>query len=207
MIKALILDIGGVLIKYSENPSNTKLLEYLQITPEVYEEAFSKMRKKLSIGEITEDEGWKLFCTEIKKPVYLEFFKSEYRKQMKEFLQENNLINNELIELLKKFKTQGVRLAALPNTTIMNTDVYTDLGVYSFFNFVVTSFQEKMKKPNPLFFKKALDLLKVTPEETIFIDDSPWHVDAAKKLGMKAILYEDNIRLINTLKSFGLSIH
>lgn len=206
MIKALVLDIGGVLIKYSENPTNTSLVEYLQITPDVYEEAFSKMRKKLSVGEITEDEGWKLFCTEIKKIADLDFLKSEYRKQMKEYLQENNLINNELIELLKKFKSQGLQLAALPNTTIMNTDVYTDLGIYSFFNFVVTSFQEKMKKPNPLFFKKALNLLKGAPEETIFVDDSPWHVDAAKNMGMKAILYEDTSGLINSFKSFGLSI-
>jgi FMN phosphatase YigB (HAD superfamily) len=44
------------------------------------------------------------------------------------------------------------------------------------------------RKPEPSIFKQVLQENNLKPEETLFIDDSPQHLAAAEKLGMKTFL-------------------
>lgn len=192
MIKALIFDVGGVLITYAENTSVTALINKLQITKEKYEEAFANMRSKLTLGNITENEGWKSFCEEINRTEDINFLKQEYRRQYEEHLIKNNLINKELLDLIYKLKSTGYKLGVLANTTVMNTDVYRKLGLYGDFDQVVLSYEEKAKKPNPLFFKEALKKLNVRAEESFFIDDLERHILAAKDIGIEGVQYINN---------------
>lgn len=43
------------------------------------------------------------------------------------------------------------------------------------------------RKPNPEVFSMCLDNLGFKPNETLFIDDTPEHVEGAKKAGLRAI--------------------
>lgn len=44
------------------------------------------------------------------------------------------------------------------------------------------------RKPNADFFQQILDENKLDPTETLFIDDSPQHLEGAKKLGIQTYL-------------------
>jgi 2-haloacid dehalogenase len=44
-----------------------------------------------------------------------------------------------------------------------------------------------MIKPDPAIYLLTLERLDIAPEESIFIDDSPGHVAAARALGIHAI--------------------
>ena len=46
-------------------------------------------------------------------------------------------------------------------------------------------------KPNPDIFLKAAELLGLTPEECIVVEDSPAGIRAAYAAGMKAVLVPD----------------
>lgn len=52
------------------------------------------------------------------------------------------------------------------------------------------------RKPNPEIFEQVLEENNLDPAETLFIDDSPQHLETAKKLGMQTYLMTapDNIR-------------
>jgi len=47
---------------------------------------------------------------------------------------------------------------------------------------------ERKRKPDPIFFEQVLKENNLTPEETLFIDDSPQHLAAAETLGLKTFL-------------------
>lgn len=61
-----------------------------------------------------------------------------------------------------------------------------------------------MRKPNAEIFEFVLNTHGLVPEETLFIDDSPQHLEAASKLGMKTALVERPEPLRNIVDRLGL---
>ena len=45
-----------------------------------------------------------------------------------------------------------------------------------------------MRKPNPAIFEMVLKENNLLAEETLFIDDSPQHIEGAKKVGLNTLL-------------------
>lgn len=45
-----------------------------------------------------------------------------------------------------------------------------------------------MRKPDPEIFELVLQEQKLVPEETLFLDDSPQHLETARQLGLKTAL-------------------
>ncbi|MGJ1432926.1 HAD family hydrolase [Sphingobacterium spiritivorum] len=58
----------------------------------------------------------------------------------------------------------------------------------SFFEKDYYSHLMKMRKPNADIFEYVLNTHDLNPEETVFIDDSPQHLDTAAKLGLQTFL-------------------
>ncbi len=61
-------------------------------------------------------------------------------------------------------------------------------------------------KPNPLIFREALRACKVNAEEAVYIDDVPAYVEAARRLGMTAIVFQSPEQLQSELKMAGVEI-
>lgn len=61
-------------------------------------------------------------------------------------------------------------------------------------------------KPNPLIFREALRACKVNAEEAVYIDDVPAYVEAARRLGMTAIVFQSPEQLQSGLKMAGVEI-
>jgi epoxide hydrolase-like predicted phosphatase len=68
------------------------------------------------------------------------------------------------------------------------------------FDEVVLSIDAGVVKPDPRIFELITEKLKAELKEVVFIDDRMKNVGAAKKLGMKAILYEDTPKLKQKLQ-------
>jgi HAD superfamily hydrolase (TIGR01509 family) len=54
---------------------------------------------------------------------------------------------------------------------------------------VFCSGDEGIAKPDPKAFELTLERLGLKPNEAVFIDDTREHVEAARKLGLKGILF------------------
>jgi len=61
------------------------------------------------------------------------------------------------------------------------------------------SYQMKMLKPEPAFFREAVRRIGLPPEEILFVDDSRVNVDAARSLGISAVLAPQGADLRNLL--------
>ena len=57
----------------------------------------------------------------------------------------------------------------------------------NWFDSIVVSGAEKMRKPAPEFYQILLNRHHVKPEEALFIDDNYRNILAAEKLGIKSI--------------------
>lgn len=61
-----------------------------------------------------------------------------------------------------------------------------------------------MRKPNKDIFERVIDEQGLVPEETLFIDDSPQHLETAGQLGLKTVLFNTPKELKNLIDTLGL---
>ncbi len=78
------------------------------------------------------------------------------------------------IPTLKRLKTLGYRMALISNASDdPNTQVLVDkLGVREFFEVIVSSASQGVRKPNPKIFETALEQMNLTPNSVAMVGDT-----------------------------------
>lgn len=64
-------------------------------------------------------------------------------------------------------------------------------SVFSPFRDIVVSGDERLVKPDPAIYRLAIERFGVVPQETIFVDDNPANVAAARVEGIDAVPFTD----------------
>ena len=109
------------------------------------------------------------------------------------------------VAILDALRERGVRLYALTNwshdTFVVARQRYAFLR---WFQDIVVSGTEGLIKPDPAIFQLLLRRGGIDPARAIYIDDTSRHVEAAKALGMRALLFQDASTLHRELSSLGL---
>ncbi len=96
---------------------------------------------------------------------------------------------HDTVEIFKQLKESGkYKIYALTNwsaeTFPMARERFDFLG---WFDGIVVSGAEKMRKPTPAFYQTLLDRYHVNADEALFIDDNYRNILAAEKMGIKCI--------------------
>lgn len=91
----------------------------------------------------------------------------------------------------------------LSNTNIIHEEAFNkilkaqcgfnSMGV--FFDKIYYSHRVGLRKPNKEIFQLILDQNSLNPEKTLFIDDSPQHIESAKTLGIQTIWLEPGMTI------------
>ncbi len=96
------------------------------------------------------------------------------------------------LDVLSYLKEKGHRLGLISNSTCHRfvLRLMEKHGLNKFFNEILSSAGEGIRKPHPEIFRRALERLESYPEETIMVGDlEEYDVKGAKSVGMKAILF------------------
>lgn len=93
------------------------------------------------------------------------------------------------VEIFRRLKDSGeYKIYALTNWSYETFPIAQEK--YDFLNWfdgVVVSGTERMRKPQPEFYQILLDRYNVKPEEAVFIDDNFRNIEAGRKLGIDSI--------------------
>jgi epoxide hydrolase-like predicted phosphatase len=193
-VRAIFFDLGGVVIRTEYQAPREHLAERLNTTYEdlnriVFE---SDSSREASIGAITTEAHWDAVTRRLGRPV------SETRAIREEFFA-GDIVDRDLVDYIRalrpRFKT-GAISNAWPN---MREYVAAQKMDDAFDAFVISA-EVGVMKPEPKIFQIALDALEVAPHEAAFVDDTPANVEAARALGMHAILFKVPARALSDLK-------
>lgn len=184
MIKAIIFDVGGVLIKTVDQTPRMKLAKEFNLTmPEIHGLVFGTSKNKdPQLGIIT----WEEHLTGICKKLAINDEDGEDFIDM--FFAGDHLdsVLIEEIEILKEKYKIGILSNAMSNLTELLTESWE---IINHFEVVVNSSEEGLRKPDKRIYTIALEKLSVLPEEAIFIDDKEENSSAATELGIHGIQY------------------
>jgi putative hydrolase of the HAD superfamily len=73
--------------------------------------------------------------------------------------------------------------------------------VIALFDAVIESSRTGLRKPNPLFYERACELVKVAPAEVVFLDDLGINLKPAKAMGMTTIKVIDSAQALSDLET------
>jgi putative hydrolase of the HAD superfamily len=186
-IKNIIFDLGGVILDIDETI--------------VYKEL-----EKLDIStmELARSKEFKELMSKFDTGIYTA---PTFRKRMKALVHQEKMtdqkfdaiwnamlldIPRERIEAIEKVK-KHYKIFLMSNTNVIHYDLYVrDLqlrfGYHEFdelFHKSYFSFAEHLEKPDPRFFELILDHEGLSPEETLFIDDTEKNIKVAQSLGIR----------------------
>jgi 2-haloacid dehalogenase len=109
-------------------------------------------------------------------------------------------------ELVAALHERGVPLFAITN---FSADFWPPFHAqertfFDRFRDIVVSGEEKLLKPDPAIYYRALDRFRLRPAEALFIDDRAINVEGAEAVGMKAHLFTTAESLRARLRVEGL---
>ena len=144
------------------------------------------------LGRKTSEEYWHLIGPELRLNSADEVNRFRRRYHADE------AINEAVLDLIRKLHGR-YKLAILSNSHRGLTRWLVDWKMRGLFDVVFCSGDEGLVKPDPAAFRKTLQRLGAEPGETVFIDDTREHVEAARKLGIHSIVFTAAEALNNDL--------
>ena len=199
--RAIIFDIGRVLIRVDATRAMAGLAKGISLSPEEVWSAIEKDPRMMDWqeGRIS-PRDWHLHLAK-RLGVSLTF--EQFSEVWNGALDPNPIQSDSFLEKLSK----KYRLALLSNTDpIHMSSEETRFPFFRFFPVRIYSFKVGASKPSPIIYREALKGLKVRAEEAIFIDDIAAYVEAARKLGMGGVVFQSPEQLSDGLRELGIEI-
>lgn len=201
MIKTVLFDFGGVLGPVGKRGFITKIVAdlcdrdpsqvlfsdlepSLRGTPEEEAQFFAELNRRYS-ANITPDKFLSK-CFDLFEPA------------------------TEVYDMAAKLRRSGLQTGILSNVFSLNAREIERRGLYDGFDPIILSCYEKLVKPDPRIYQKALQVLDCEPHEVLFIDDQQIFLDPAISLGMYTVLAQNPAQIVadtlQILRDQGLDI-
>ncbi len=102
-------------------------------------------------------------------------------------------VRPEMVECARSLRQEGLRTGLLTNNVAEFREHWrATLPVAELFHDIVDSSEVGVRKPDPRIYELACERLSVAPARAVFLDDHPGNVDAARRVGLEAILVEED---------------
>jgi glucose-1-phosphatase len=200
-LRAIIFDIGRVLIRVDPSRATIAFAKGISLSPQEVWSAIEKNPRwqDWQEGRLSPRDWYLHICQRLKVTLTFEQFTHAWNDS----LDPKPIQDDAFLERLSK----SYRLALLSNTDPVHVaHMETAFNFFQFFPMRIYSCVLGASKPNPLIFREALRALKVRAEESVFIDDIPAYVEAARSLGMGGIPYISPEQLKHDLAALGVDL-
>lgn len=197
MIKAIIFDVGGVLVQKVFAPIVDWLAAEYHIDSSALHGYAWPLFGKVNLGQMTEKQMFEKIVKELHIPIDATLLEQK-SMQLK--------LIPEVWECVKALKGK-YKLAILSNMGHAWAKAREEeFHLSGLFDEIVWSCDLGLKKPDLKIFRYLIDKLNVSSEECIFIDDKPSNIDAAKESGMNGIIYQTPQQLRQELATLGVDV-
>jgi glucose-1-phosphatase len=197
-VKHIIFDLGGVLLNIDYRHTEQAFID-LGITN--FHDLYSQVKQNSffddwETGKITRAD----FVKGLQQACFLDLTEEQIRTAWNAMLIDLPLRRLQLLQQLRLYYD----LVLLSNINEIHEDAIIKMlkdthgqNLAAFFDKIYYSHRIGLRKPSPEVFRYVLDDNGFKAEDTLFIDDSPQHIESAKALGIKTIYLEKSMTIEN----------
>lgn len=196
-MRHIIFDLGGVLLNIDYQLTEQA---FIQLGIKKFPEMYSQLKQSTLFddfekGIVSSAE----FVEVLKKTADIDLSDKDIINAWNAMLLDFPLRRLQILQQLRIYHD----LILLSNTNeiheaAFNKIIETERGVSNlgtFFDKVYLSHRIGMRKPDAEVFERILNECSFMPEHTLFIDDSPQHIEGAKRLGIQTIWLEPDMTI------------
>ncbi len=196
--QAVVFDFGGVL---TGEPDREAVVQFIrqsfQFSAEKFEKINEEKRAALKEGK-TDEEFWLSYAKS--KGIALP---ANWAVSFRSVLEKSIGVNPVMYALVNELKAEKIPVALLSNIDERLSKLIRSFGFYEPFDPCFLSCEIGIHKPDLKAFEFLVKELKLPAKEIVFIDDKLENVEAAKKVGLDAILFQSEQQLRSELKTRG----
>jgi HAD superfamily hydrolase (TIGR01509 family) len=197
VIDCVLLDLGNVLVFHDNRLLFRRLGERAGMSEEEVARRISdELRGSMNTGALDEEgiraEVNRVLGTQLASEEFFELFNSHFT------------VHDEVLPLVAGLAGR-VRLGLLSNTNAVHARwIRARLPMLEAFDAVLLSNEVRAAKPDPRFYRRALDELRAQPSRTLFFDDVEAYVEAARALGIRAEVFTTAPAFAKVLSDLGI---
>lgn len=195
-IRAIIVDIGGVLLLRDALPAHSAWEDRLGIDRGGFARGLFRpdLSVRATVGAVTAAEVWAEMAAR------LSLSEADVHSLRRDFFAGERL-NAPFIAFLQSLRP-AYRTAALSNAwSGTRAAMRTHYGMDRMVDLMIFSDEEEMAKPDARIYHLAAERLGLRPEEALFVDDVPRNVEAARAVGMRAVHFRDTPQAIAEIEA------
>lgn len=201
-IKAVVLDFGGVMARVYWPERFRDLEERLGLEPGSLTKILwrSPEWRQAEVGEISDEEYWQRIAPR------LGLESSEAVRAFRREVYGSQSVDGRMVALVRGLR-RHYRTGLLSNASVREPDwLVKRYGLEDLFDVIVLSAAVGVAKPDPAIYSLLLERLGTASEATVFVDDYPPNVAAAKAMGFRGIHFTEYEALLPALRDLGLTV-
>lgn len=196
--QAVVFDWGNVIGFNDRSVVVNFMCDSFHFSESEFESANLEKRKAMKAGK-SDIDFWIEFAQ--KKGIQLP---KDWAQRYTDTLKKSVGADSNMYVLIDQLKDKGLRVGMLSNIDDRYTKLIRDFGFYEPFEPCLLSCEMGLEKPDPKAYELLLKTINLPAEEIIFIDDKAENVEAAKVVGIDAILFSSEPQLRNELSKRGV---
>jgi HAD superfamily hydrolase (TIGR01509 family) len=196
MIKAVIWDLGGVIVRTMDTSFREKWENRLNLQPgELHDIVFDgPAGRSASVGQVGPDEVWDAIA------VRFDLSHEECANLQEDFWR-GDRVDHHLVAFIDRIH-QGYKSGLISNAWLsLRTRIDVEWKIDYLFDDVLISAEMGVTKPDPAIYNRSLTNLDVNPENALFVDDFKVNIHAAESLGMKTVWFQSTSQTIEAVES------
>ncbi|MFA9404409.1 MAG: HAD family hydrolase [Anaerolineales bacterium] len=196
MIKAVIWDLGGVIVRTMDTSFREEWEDRFNLQPgELHDIVFDGPTGRLaSIGQVGPDEVWDSIAERF------DLSQDECVNLQEDFWR-GDRVDKHLVSFIDWIH-HGYKSGLVSNAWLsLRNLIEVEWKIDYLFDDVLISAEVGVTKPDPAIYEQSLTNLDVNPENAIFVDDFKVNIHAAENLGMKTVWFQSTSQTIEAVES------
>jgi putative hydrolase of the HAD superfamily len=195
MARALIVDIGGVLAHaWADDLVAQWETRFGMTRTEIVNAIYGGNDDQILVGRTDEDEWW---ATTVRERLAT----PDDAGALRAAIEASQVWDQTLVDLLREIKG-STRTAILSNAWPSQRTRMMTLGLDDLVHELLLSCEFGVAKPDQRAFRLALERLGTRPGDTLFVDDTPGHVEVAVSLGIVGHVHTDEASTGRAIRDF-----
>lgn len=193
-LKAVIFDLGGVIVRTEDRTPRIKLAEefgmsYEELSDLVFDNASARLA---TVGKMTTQEHWET----VRNTLGIE---NDAFSHVPRLFWAGDVIDNGLLNYLRSLRSR-YKIGLLSNAWDDLRERITGVWkIDDIFDEIVISAEVGLAKPDVRIYEMAVERLRALPGEAVFVDDFKENVEAARSAGLQAIHFRGTNQVLAEL--------